>query len=89
MIDNVLRLVLVIPAALFTLTGVQWIVNPDGVASNFAMSVMEPAGLGSQIAHEAAYFLTMGVMIYVALFTRARHWFLAPALMLFLTAFVR
>ncbi|MEO1043579.1 MAG: hypothetical protein AAFX52_14955 [Pseudomonadota bacterium] len=89
MIDRVLRTVLLIPAALFTITGIQWIVNPDGVASNFAMSMMESAGLGSQIAHEATYFLTMGVLIGVALLTRARHWFLAPAVMLVFTAFAR
>ena len=61
--------------------GVAWIAVPAMVASQLGMTLLDGAGLSSQIGDGAGYFVTLGGCILVGLILRERVWFY-PALSL-------
>jgi hypothetical protein len=86
---TVLRVLIALPAILFVVLGLRWIVDPTSAASALGMELMDGVGRSSQIGDVGALFLSMGVMMLVALITARRSWFQAPALMLVLVAVFR
>lgn len=87
--DKVLRGVLALPALLFLVSGLRWAVDPAGAAAGLGMTLLEAPGLGSQIGDVGGLFLSMGLMIGLALMTRNAVWFRAPAIMLLAVAVLR
>ena len=85
----VLRILVTLPALLFIAMGLRWGVDPAGAAQGLGMTLLEGAGRSSQIGDVGGMFLSMGVMMLIALFTANRAWFLAPALLLSLIAVYR
>jgi hypothetical protein len=53
------------------------------------MTLLDGVGRSSQIGDVGALFLSMGMMMLIALITAQRGWFYAPALMLSLVAVFR
>jgi hypothetical protein len=88
-IKTLLRILIVLPAILFVVTGLRWAVDPSSAAAALGMSLMDGVGRSSQIGDVGALFLAMGIMILLALITSRRNWFYAPALMLVLVAILR
>ncbi len=86
---RVLRVVLVLPAIGFLVTGLRFAVAPAGAAKGLAMPLLDGAARSSQIGDIGALFLGMGLMILTALVTRERTWFVAPAVLLLLVAVLR
>ena len=86
---TVLRVFMALPAVLFVVLGLRWFVDPTGAAAALGMQLMDGVGRSSQIGDVGALFLSMGVMMLVALITAQRSWFQAPALMLALVALFR
>jgi hypothetical protein len=84
-----LRVAVVLPAILFVVLGIRWFIDPTTAAADLGMDLMEGVGRSSQIGDVGALFLSMGIMMLVALITGQRSWFYAPALMLCLVAFLR
>jgi hypothetical protein len=84
-----LRVLIALPAILFVVTGLRWLVDPTGAADALGMSLLEGVGLSSQIGDVGSLFLSMGIMMLTALITANRSWFYAPALMLTLVAIFR
>jgi len=84
-----LRILLVLPAVGFLVTGLRFAVAPAGAAKGLAMPLLDGAARSSQIGDVGALFLGMGLMILIALVTLGRTWFIAPAMLLLLVAVLR
>lgn len=84
-----LRVLVTLPAILFVLMGLRWAVDPTGAAAGLGMTLLDGVGRSSQIGDVGALFLSMGIMMLLALITARRNWFYAPALMLTLVAVFR
>ena len=87
--NRVLGLLVLLPAILFTATGVRWLVAPAGVAPEFGLVLGEGLGLSSQVGDMSAFFLTLGVCMLTALVSGRRRWYYPPVLLLSLTAIGR
>lgn len=88
-LKRVLRVLLVLPAIGFLVTGLQFAVAPAGAAKRLAMPLFDGAARSSQVGDVGALFLGMGLMILTGVVTLERTWFIAPAMLLFLIAILR
>lgn len=84
--NKVLSALVFLPAMLFVVTGLRWLVDPAGVAPEFGLVLGEGLGLSSQVGDMSGFFLTLGICMLVALVTGRRTWYYPPALLLLLTA---
>lgn len=87
--DKLLRILVTLPAILFVVLGLRWIIDPESAADALGMPLLEGRGRSSQIGDVGTLFLTMGLMILIGLVTSTRSWFYAPALMLYVVALFR
>ena len=86
---TVLRILVTLPAVLFVVMGLRWITDPAAAANALGMTLLDGVGRSSQIGDVGALFLSMGMMMLLALITARRSWFYAPAMMLALVAVLR
>jgi hypothetical protein len=84
--NRVLSFLVVLPALLFIVTGLRWLVNPAAVAPDFGLTLEHGLGLSSQVGDMSAFFLTLGICMLMALVSGRRAWFYPPTLLLLLTA---
>ena len=77
---------LALPAILFVIIGVRWLVNPGGIAPDLGLTLETGLGLSSQIGDLAAFFLVAGLTILIALVTGRRTWFYPAAMLLLIAA---
>lgn len=87
--NKLLRLLVALPALLFVVIGLRWIIQPQAAAASLGMPLLEGFARSSQMADLAVCFLSIGTMIMAALITGKRRWFHVPALMLITVAIVR
>jgi uncharacterized membrane protein len=87
--NKVLKLLVLLPAILFMVTGVRWLVAPTEIAPSFGLSLAEGIGLSSQIGNMSGFFLTLGSCILIALITNRRSWYYPPMMLLVITALGR
>jgi hypothetical protein len=85
--NKLLKLLVLLPAILFMVTGVRWLVAPAGVAPMFGLTLDQGVGLSSQVGDMSAFFLTLGSCMLIALISGRRSWYY-PAIMLLLIAAV-
>lgn len=83
---KIVSVLVVLPALMFVVTGVRWLVAPAGVAPQFGLTLADGLGLSSQVGNMAGFFLTMGLAMLLALATRKRIWFYPPMMLLLFTA---
>ena len=79
--NKVLRVIVALPGILFVVTGLRWLVDPASAAAQFGMPLLDGLGRSSQIGDLASFFLTLGMLILIALITAKRVWYY-PAVML-------
>ena len=79
--NRLLQLLVALPAVLFIVTGVRWLVAPAGVAPLFGLTLGEGVALSSQVGDMAGFFLTLGSCMLIALISGRRTWYY-PAMML-------
>ena len=84
--NKILKVLVALPAILFLVTGLRWLVAPAGVAPMFGLTLAEGVGLSSQVGDMSAFFLTLGICMLVGLVTGRRVWFYPPIILLLLTA---
>jgi hypothetical protein len=70
-----------VPAVVFVVIGLVWLVAPGFVAARMRMPLLEGDGLSTQIGDLASFFLVLGGSILTALLTHRSIW-LYPAIML-------
>jgi hypothetical protein len=87
--NKFLRVAVALPALLFVVMGLRWVIDPSGAAEGLGMILLDGIGRSSQIGDGAALFLGMGVMILLGLVTAKRSWFYAPAMLLLMVAVFR
>jgi hypothetical protein len=87
--NKALKVIVALPAILFIVIGLRWLIDPAGVAAEFGMPLLDGLGRSTQIGDLGAFFIGGGVMIFLGVFTQQRAWFLAPAIMLGFTAVFR
>lgn len=87
--NKILRVIVALPAILFLVIGLRWLFAPAGVAGEFGMPLLDGLGRSTQIGDLAAFFIGGGAMMLLGVLTQHRTWFLAPALLLALTAVFR
>ena len=76
-----MRVAIGLPALAFIFVGFAWWISPEFIGSLFRMELLEGAGLSTQIADLASFFLTLGCCMLVGLLSRSPIWFL-PAILL-------
>ena len=80
------RILVLLPAVLFLVTGLRWLLAPAAVAPEFGLMLGSGIGLSSQIGDMSAFFLTLGVCILMGLTTQRSIWYYPPIILLSLTA---
>lgn len=88
-INRLLGLLVLLPAILFVITGLRWLVAPAGVAPEFGLTLDHGVGLSSQVGDMAGFFLTLGLCMLVALVSGRRSWYYPAILLLSITALGR
>ena len=84
--NKILSVLVLLPAVLFVVTGLRWLIDPAGIAPEFGLVLGEGLGLSSQVCDMSGFFLTLGICILVVLVSGRRAWYYPPALLLLLTA---
>ncbi len=84
--NRILGLLVLLPAILFVVTGVRWLVAPAGIAPEFGLVLGEGLGLSSQVGDMSGFFLTLGICMLAALVSGRRTWYYPAVLLLSLTA---
>jgi len=87
--NKVLKLLVLLPAILFVVTGIRWLVAPGEIAPNFGLTLSDGIGLSSQIGNMAGFFLTLGSCMLIALISEHRSWYYPPMMLLAITALGR
>ncbi len=87
--NKVIKLLVLLPAILFVVTGIRWLVAPAAIAPNFGLTLGEGIGLSSQIGDMAGFFLTLGFCMLIALISERRSWYYPPIMLLAVTALGR
>ena len=85
-VKTLLKIVVVLPAVLFIVMGVRWLVDPGGIAPEFGFVLADGLGRSSQVGDFAAFFLTMGICTLLGVVNGRREWFYPPAMLLLLAA---
>lgn len=86
---TVLRVLVTLPAVLFVVLGLRWAVDPGAAAATLGMPLLDGVARATQIGDIGGLFLTLGIMMLLALASARRTWFYAPALLLLLIALLR
>lgn len=71
-----------VPAVVFIGMGLAWWITPGTASLMLGMPLLTGAGLSSQIADLASFFLTLGVSMLIGLISGNRTWFFPPILLL-------
>jgi hypothetical protein len=87
--NKILKLLVLLPAILFIVTGLQWLVAPAEVAPKFGLTLDHGVGLSSQVGDMTAFFLTLGICMLTALVSARRSWYYPAMLLLAITAIGR
>jgi hypothetical protein len=80
--NKVLKVLVLLPAILFMVTGIRWLVAPAEIAPNFGLALAEGIGLSTQVGDLTGFFLTLGSCMLIALITERRSWYYPPMMLL-------
>ena len=84
--SKILRAIVCIPAVIFIVTGLQFLLDPSAAVKRFGMPLLDGIGRSSQIGDMAGFFLTCGLCVLIAVSTGKRVWFYPAAMLTGLTA---
>ena len=84
--NKVLKILVLLPAILFLVTGLRWLVAPAGVAPMFGLTLDTGVGLSSQVGDMSAFFLTLASCMLIALISGRRSWYYPAIMLLSITA---
>ena len=87
--NKILRVIVALPGILFVVTGLRWLVDPSAAAAQFGMPLLDGVGRSSQIGDMSGFFLTLGIIILIALITSKRSWYYPAIILLVITAIGR
>lgn len=86
---KIIRVLAALPALLFIVTGIQWLVQPASAAATIGMPVLDGIARSSEIGDLGAFFLGGGSMALIGVITLQRTWFLCSAMLVAFAALGR
>lgn len=89
MLNKILKGLVILPALLFLVIGIRWLVAPAGVAPEFGLTLDSGLGLSTQVGDLSSFFLTLGICMLLAVATGIRTWLYPPILLLSIAALGR
>ncbi len=87
--SKILRAIVCIPAIIFIVTGLQFLLDPAAAVKQFGMPLLDGVSHSSQIGDMAGFFLTCGLCVLIAVSTGKRVWFYPAAMLTSITAIGR
>ena len=87
--NKILRVIVALPGILFVVTGLRWLVDPSAAAAQLGMPLLDGLGRSLQIGDMSGFFLTLGIIILIALITSKRSWYYPAIILLVITAIGR
>ncbi|MEM7218753.1 MAG: hypothetical protein AAF515_10330 [Pseudomonadota bacterium] len=84
--QRVAKAVVTLPAVLFVVMGLRWLVAPADIAAELGFPLAHGVGRSSQIGDFAAFFLTAGICLLLGVASGKRVWLYPAALLLGLAA---
>ena len=87
--NKILRVIVALPGILFVVTGLRWLVDPSAAAAQLGMPLLDGVGRSSKIGDMSGFFLTLGILILIALITSKRSWYYPAIILLVITAIGR
>ena len=87
--NSVLKVLVLVIAVSFLVTGLRWLVAPVGVAPIFGLTLDQGVGLSSQVGDMSAFFLTLASCLLMALISGRRSWYYPAIMLLSFTAIGR
>lgn len=87
--NKVLRVIVALPGILFVVSGLRWLVDPSAAAAQLGMPLLDGVGRSTQIGDMSGFFLTLGILILIALITSKRSWYYPAIMLLAITAIGR
>ena len=63
--SKILRAIVCIPAIIFIVTGLQFLLDPAAAVKQFGMPLLDGVGRSSQIGDMAGFFLTCGLCVLI------------------------
>jgi len=87
--SKILRAIVCIPAIIFIVTGLQFLLDPAAAVKQFGMPLLDGVSRSSQIGDMAGFFLTCGLCVLIAVSTGKRVWFYPAAMLTSITAIGR
>lgn len=79
---TLLRVLAALPALVFLLHGVGWILQPASVAESLGMPLLGGVGASTQIGDFASFFFVNGALIAYGLYSGRTAFLVAPACMI-------
>ncbi len=89
MTNKILKVLVGLPAFLFLVIGLRWLVDPGGVAPEFGFTLATGVGLSTQVGDMSAFMLLLSFCIMTALVSGRRLWYYPPIMLLSLAAMGR
>jgi len=86
---GVLSCLVALPAILFIVTGLRWLLDPSNIAGSVGLGLETGRGLSTQIGDLSAFFLVLGLCTLIALLTGRRSWYYPPVMLLLIAAIGR
>ena len=83
---NLMRVGAGLPALLFIVMGLRWLVDPAGISGQFGLQYGGGLGGSSLVGDFGAFFLTLGLCLLLGLVTHNRLWFYPPIMLLLFAA---
>lgn len=87
--NSVLKVLVLVIAVSFLVTGLRWLVAPSGIAPQFGLTLDQGVGLSSQVGDMSAFFLTLATCLLMALISERRSWYYPAIMLLSFTAIGR
>ena len=84
--NRILKVLVLLPAILFLVMGLRWLVAPAGMAPMLGLTLDQGVGLSSQVGDMSGYFLTLGSCMLIALISGRRSWYYPAIMLLSITA---
>ena len=76
------RVAAAIPGLLMLVSGIGWITDPASAAEGLGMPLLDGIGRSTQIGDFASFFLGIGAMVLIGVWTLRTEWLLAAAVLL-------
>ena len=84
MLNIVLRVLVALPAVMFVVMGLRWLVDPAGIAPQMGLTLETGVGLSTQVGDMAAFMLLLGLCMLTALVSGRRFWYYPPIILMLL-----